>query len=159
MDSESDVAGSVGSALAAAGSAATLRLWRKGEGGHTSETLWEKDFGGQFSRMRDIEVGDIDGNGTNVMAVATHDQGVVAVVEQPPGRSDRQAQGLDQLLVLFFFDGLVLVVFLDRRRFLLVLIYIFFLYLAVLYVFGLQGCRWLLVGVVIGYVRESLLVS
>ena len=35
--------------------------------------------------MRDIEVGDIDGNGKNVIAVATHDQGVVAVVRPKDG--------------------------------------------------------------------------
>lgn len=67
--------------LTGAGEKALLKLWTKGaDGRFTAETIWEKDFGGQFSRMRDIEVGDIDGNGTNVMAVATHDQGVVAVV-------------------------------------------------------------------------------
>lgn len=71
--------------LTGAGEKALLKLWTKGaDGSFSSETLWEKDFGGQFSRMRDIEVGDIDGNGTNVMAVATHDQGVVAVV-RPSG--------------------------------------------------------------------------
>ncbi|CAM9568520.1 unnamed protein product [Discosporangium mesarthrocarpum] len=67
--------------LTGAGEKALLKLWtRQADGSFSAETIWEKDFGGQFSRMRDIEVGDIDGNGTNVMAVATHDQGVVAVV-------------------------------------------------------------------------------
>jgi len=67
--------------LTGAGEKALLKLWTKqADGSFAAETLWEKDFGGQFSRMRDIEVGDIDGNGTNVMAVATHDQGVVAVI-------------------------------------------------------------------------------
>jgi hypothetical protein len=44
------------------------------------ETLWEKDFGGKFSRMRDLEVADIDGVDGNDIVVATHDQGVVAVL-------------------------------------------------------------------------------
>ena len=71
--------------LTGAGEKALLKLWTKqADGSFTAETIWEKDFGGQFSRMRDVEVGDIDGNGTNVMAVATHDQGVVAVV-RPSG--------------------------------------------------------------------------
>ncbi len=71
--------------LTGAGEKALLKLWTKqADGSFRSETLWEKDFGGQFSRMRDIEVGDVDGKGTNVMAVATHDQGVVAVV-RPSG--------------------------------------------------------------------------
>jgi hypothetical protein len=70
--------------LTGAGTRAMLRLWHKQDGQLVSETLWEKDFGGKFSRMRDLEVGDIDGKGTNVIAVATHDQGVVAIV-RPEG--------------------------------------------------------------------------
>jgi len=42
--------------------------------------LWEADFGGRFSRMRDAEVADLYGDGTSAIAVATHDQGVVAVL-------------------------------------------------------------------------------
>jgi len=71
--------------LTGAGEKAILKLWTKQGGEYTSQTLWEKDFGGRFSRMRDLEVGDIDGNGTNVIAVATHDQGVVAVVRPKDG--------------------------------------------------------------------------
>ncbi len=70
--------------LTGAGSKAMVKLWRKEAGKFVSETLWEKDFGGRFSRIRDIEVGDIDGNGTNVIAIATHDQGVVAII-RPKG--------------------------------------------------------------------------
>ncbi|MCA9506040.1 MAG: VCBS repeat-containing protein [Myxococcales bacterium] len=71
--------------LTGAGTKALLKLWTKQDGKLVSKTLWEKDFGGRFSRMRDLEVGDIDGNGTNVIAVATHDQGVVAVVRPKDG--------------------------------------------------------------------------
>ena len=70
--------------LTGAGEKAMLRLWTKEKGEFVPQTLWEKDFGGRFSRMRDIEVGDIDGDGTRAIAVATHDQGVVAVV-RPEG--------------------------------------------------------------------------
>ncbi len=54
-----------------------VKLW-KPDG--TSTTLWEKDFGGKFSRMRDLEVADVNGDGFSDIAVATHDQGVVAVL-------------------------------------------------------------------------------
>ncbi len=64
--------------LSAGGSAAILKLWNPGAG--TSEVLWEKDFGGKFSRMRDVEVADLYDDGSQAMAVATHDQGVVAIV-------------------------------------------------------------------------------
>jgi len=66
--------------LSAAGSEATLKLWTPGKDGSTSETIWEEDFGGKFSRMRDVEIGDVYGDGEPVIVVATHDQGVVALV-------------------------------------------------------------------------------
>ncbi|HVS63917.1 MAG TPA: VCBS repeat-containing protein [Thermoanaerobaculia bacterium] len=65
--------------LTLGGTGAFVKLWRP-DG--SSETLWTKDFGGRFSRMRDAEVGDIDGDGRLDVAVATHDQGVVAVIYQ-----------------------------------------------------------------------------
>lgn len=71
--------------LTGGGSKAMLKLWKKQDGKLVAQTLWEKDFGGRFSRIRDIEVGDIDGDGTNVIAVATHDQGVVAVIRPRDG--------------------------------------------------------------------------
>jgi len=59
------------------GSRAVVKLWRPNG---TRELLWEADFGGQVSRMRDAEVGNIYGDGKLAIAVATHDQGVVAVL-------------------------------------------------------------------------------
>jgi len=63
--------------LTAAGTAAKLKLWRPGS---PPEVIWEKDFGGKFSRMRDIETADLFGDGVPAIAVATHDQGVIAIV-------------------------------------------------------------------------------
>ncbi len=60
--------------------AATIKLWRPGAGGLKSETLWEATFGGKHNRMRDAEIGNLLGAGQSNIAVATHDQGVVAVV-------------------------------------------------------------------------------
>jgi hypothetical protein len=71
--------------LTGAGEKALLKLWTKQDGVYSAQTLWEKNFGGRFSRMRDLEVGDIDGNGSNVIAIATHDQGVVAIVRPKGG--------------------------------------------------------------------------
>lgn len=70
--------------LTGAGEKALLKLWQSQDGALVATTLWEKDFGGRFSRMRDLEVGDVDGDGRDVIAVATHDQGVVALV-RPEG--------------------------------------------------------------------------
>lgn len=71
--------------LTGGGTKALLKLWRPRDGKLEAETIWEKDFGGKFSRMRDIEIGDVDGDGTRAIAVATHDQGVVAVVRPQDG--------------------------------------------------------------------------
>ena len=63
--------------LTLGGTAAAVKVW---DTAGDQQTLWKADFGGTFSRMRDAEVGDIYGDGTTAIAVATHDQGVVAVV-------------------------------------------------------------------------------
>ncbi|MEE8164570.1 MAG: VCBS repeat-containing protein, partial [Myxococcota bacterium] len=73
--------------LTGGGSKALLKLWSKQHGKLVAETLWERDFGGRFSRMREMEVGDVDGNGSSVIVIATHDQGVVAVVRPQPDGS------------------------------------------------------------------------
>jgi len=80
--------------LTMGGSAAVLKLWRKDGDEFVSETLWQKDFGGKFSRMREAEVGDLFGDGSAVIAVATHDQGVVATVA-PDGAGGWKIDELD----------------------------------------------------------------
>jgi hypothetical protein len=77
--------------LTAAGTRATLKLWRPGA---EPELLWEKDFGGKFSRMRDVEVSDLYGDGVPALAVASHDQGVVAVLRPTP--EGYEVEELDQ---------------------------------------------------------------
>jgi len=69
-----------GRLLTVAGTEAIVKLWSPGEDGLAAETLWRKDFGGKFSRMRDVEVADLFGDGAPALAVATHDQGVVATL-------------------------------------------------------------------------------
>jgi hypothetical protein len=73
--------------LTLGGSGAALKLWRPGPQGFSAELLWEKDFGGKFSRMRDAEAGDLFGDGQPTLAVATHDQGVVATLRPQPDGS------------------------------------------------------------------------
>ena len=63
--------------LTLGGTRAMVKFLRSGA---DPEVAWEADFGGKFSRMRDGEVEDIYGDGLASIAVATHDQGVVAVL-------------------------------------------------------------------------------
>jgi hypothetical protein len=65
--------------LTMGGTQAALKLWRRGPQGFTAETLWQADFGGKFSRMREAEILPL-ADGRAGLAVATHDQGVVAIV-------------------------------------------------------------------------------
>jgi hypothetical protein len=76
--------------LTAAGTAAMLKLWRTGA---DPELLWQKDFGGKFSRMRDVEAADLYDDGAAALVVSTHDQGVVAVVR--PSSNGYDVQEID----------------------------------------------------------------
>jgi hypothetical protein len=55
-------------------------VWRFTDGAWTAETHWNPKFGGRFDRLRDFEIGDVDGDGKPELVVATHDQGVIAVL-------------------------------------------------------------------------------
>ncbi len=59
---------------------AMVKHWTRGDDGTwTAKTLWEQSWGGKFDRFRDVEFVDLDGDGKEEMALATHDMGVVAV--------------------------------------------------------------------------------
>jgi len=78
--------------LTLGGSKAAVKLWRP-DG--KVDTLWEAEFGGKFSRMRDAEIGDIYGDGKLSIAVGTHDQGIVAVL-RPDGTGKFSVEELDR---------------------------------------------------------------
>jgi len=62
---------------------AKAKHWTRGDDGDWSaETIWEQSWGGKFDRLRDVELGDLDGDGKDEMALATHDMGVVAVGDE-----------------------------------------------------------------------------
>jgi len=59
-----------------------LKRWSLSDSGDwTSETIWRQRWSGDIQRFRDLEIGDVDGDGQDEFVVATHDAGVVAVVE------------------------------------------------------------------------------
>lgn len=76
------VAGQPPGILTIGGAGAFVKLWRRGTSGWSAETLWTESFGGNHDRMRDVEVGDLFGDGVPAMAIATHDQGVVATIRR-----------------------------------------------------------------------------
>lgn len=74
-----------GGVLTIGGSQALLRTWRFADGRWTADTHWNPKFGGKFDRLRDVERGDVDGDGKDELVIATHDQGVIAVVHPDEG--------------------------------------------------------------------------
>lgn len=66
--------------LTLGGNVAAIKLWRAGASGLAAQPVWRAEFGGKQNRMRDAEVGDVLGDGRPAVAVATHDQGVVALL-------------------------------------------------------------------------------
>jgi hypothetical protein len=64
---------------------AMLKLWHFANGAWKQETHWNPKFGGKFDRLRDVEHGDVDGDRKDDLVIATHDQGVIAVVHPDLG--------------------------------------------------------------------------
>jgi hypothetical protein len=79
--------------LTLGGSAGALKLWTRGTEGFTAKTLWKADFGGKSSRMREAELLPM-ADGSTAIVVATHDQGVVAIVS--PGKDGYSVRELDR---------------------------------------------------------------
>lgn len=69
-----------GGVLTIGANQALLKTWKFANGAWTDATHWNPKFGGKFDRLRDIESGDVDGDGKADLVIATHDQGVIAVV-------------------------------------------------------------------------------
>lgn len=64
---------------------ARLTHWKREAGGWKPAVLWERSWGGRFDRMRDLAIADLDGDGIDEIALATHDMGVVAVGDENVG--------------------------------------------------------------------------
>ena len=75
---------------------AFLKKWTFAEGKWNSEVLWQREWGGKFDRLRDIEIGDVDGDGLDEWVIATHDAGVVAVVNPATDSTPQEIIELDQ---------------------------------------------------------------
>lgn len=97
--------------LSLSGSAAHVKSWRLEQDQLVGRSEWTADFGGKFSRMRDAEIGDLYGDGAAAIAVATHDQGVVAALRPQPDGSfavtelDREANTFVHEVELGDLDG------------------------------------------------------
>lgn len=59
---------------------AMLKTWKHEGGTWTEKVRWNPTFGGKFDRLRDVEAADVDGDRKDDLVIATHDQGVIAIV-------------------------------------------------------------------------------
>jgi hypothetical protein len=64
---------------------AHLKTWKRDGDAWKGTSRWNPVFGGKFDRLRDVERGDVDRDGKEDLVVATHDQGVVAIVHPSDG--------------------------------------------------------------------------
>ncbi|MEL6349203.1 MAG: FG-GAP-like repeat-containing protein, partial [Myxococcota bacterium] len=97
-----------GSLITIGAEGAMLKKWTPTEvtednkSGWTSETLWEKSWGGKYDRLRDLEIGDVDGDGKDEFVIASHDAGVVAVYNPPDAEGgEAEVIELDQQADIF----------------------------------------------------------
>lgn len=68
--------------LTIAGDQARVVHWTPDGQRFEPSVLWEAAFGGEHDRIRDLEIGDVTGDGVLDLVVATHDQGIVAVGQE-----------------------------------------------------------------------------
>lgn len=73
-----------GTLLTIGGTDAHLKTWKRGSKWE-STSHWKPSFGGKWDRLRDFEIGDVNGDGKDELVIATHDQGVVAVATLEDG--------------------------------------------------------------------------
>ncbi|MFN7146585.1 MAG: FG-GAP repeat domain-containing protein, partial [Myxococcota bacterium] len=67
---------------------AHLKHWTFAEGKWSATSLWNPKWEGKFNRLRDLEIGDVDGDGADEMVIASHDFGVIGVAEVAGGKAE-----------------------------------------------------------------------
>jgi hypothetical protein len=75
---------------------AHLKLWSYQGGRWTAETVWTGKWNGRFNRLRDVEIGDVDNDGKDEIVIATHDAGVVAVIDPAEGGGKPTVTEMDE---------------------------------------------------------------
>jgi hypothetical protein len=75
---------------------AHLKYWTHDGSSWTSKPIWTGSWDGDKQRLRDFEIGDVDGDGQDEVVIATHDQGVIVVLENAFNDEEVTAVELDR---------------------------------------------------------------
>lgn len=67
---------------------AFLKDWTFKDGKWSFESLWNPKWEGRFNRLRDLEIGDVDGDGAPEFVIASHDMGVIGVAKFKDGKAE-----------------------------------------------------------------------
>lgn len=76
--------------LTISGNVGMMKIWRRDGDTWVDEVLWTAFVGDEQQRIRDVEVGDVDGDGEDELVAVTHDRGGVYVIEQTEGGFEAQ---------------------------------------------------------------------
>ncbi|TVQ93138.1 MAG: VCBS repeat-containing protein [Deltaproteobacteria bacterium] len=71
-----------GGVLTIGGDGARVVHWSSADGAMEPHVLFEARFGGEHDRIRDLELGDVTGDGLEEIVIATHDQGIIGVGQE-----------------------------------------------------------------------------
>lgn len=71
-----------GGLYSAGAEGAFLKHWTRKDGQWVAEVMWHPVWEGKFQRIRDLEIGDVTGDGQDDFVMATHDSGVLGVVSK-----------------------------------------------------------------------------
>lgn len=66
---------------------AHLKDWTFKDGAWQAESLWNPKWDGKWNRLRDLEIGDVNGDGAPEFVIASHDVGVIGVATFKDGKA------------------------------------------------------------------------
>ena len=90
-----------GSIITIGAEEAHLKKWTFADGAWQDESLWHQTWEGKFNRLRDLEIGDVDGDGKDEYVIASHDYGVIIVYNPPEDGGEAEVIELDKKVDTF----------------------------------------------------------